>query len=234
VIFAFLALFIFFLKKYKKIIDTFIYHKIDEKSSFLTVVFLLFIMIAAYFILIELYLVFINKMYIQDSASIFLILLILGLFFGKLSKFFAASIMHRFPTDTAGNTIPQEEEKVQRLASRLDMLWKIYDRSPAFVLFIFLASIQFNIFSLKLEKFHFWYLGIILFVLLGALFAKHYIEESMHYQRIRELVYVLETAFIAKVLNNDNLPNPLKIEKFDYEISLNLDRKLKILEAKKE
>ena len=45
------------------------------------------------------------------------------------------------------------------------------------------------------------YLAIQTFILIGALFAKHRIEETLHYQRVREIVYVLETAFLARVFD---------------------------------
>jgi len=156
----------------------------------------------------------------------FVSFLILALVFGKLCKFHAASILHRYPITADGESLPQDGELVQRLADRIDTLWKIYDRTPAFVLFMLLVYLQFNYFDIHVDKLHSWYAGVVLFVLLGAMFAKHYIEESIHYQRVRELVYVLETAHIAKVLNYENLPDPLKIERLSYEVRLHSDNRL--------
>ena len=46
-------------------------------------------------------------------------------------------------------------------------------------------------------RFHTLYLGVVTFILIEALFSKRYVEKSIHYQRVRELVYVLETAYMA-------------------------------------
>ncbi|MEK6775887.1 MAG: hypothetical protein AABY87_03260 [bacterium] len=49
------------------------------------------------------------------------------------------------------------------------------------------------------------YLGFVCFILVGALYVKHRIEDSFHYQRVREIIYVLETAYLAKVLDSANI-----------------------------
>ena len=53
------------------------------------------------------------------------------------------------------------------------------------------------------------YLAVISFITLGALFAKHRVEETMHYQRVREIIYVLETGFLSDVLG-DQIPENIK------------------------
>ena len=56
-----------------------------------------------------------------------------------------------------------------------------------------------------------FYLILLIFILFGALFAKHRVEETIHYQRIREVYYVLETAHIADLTKDVNLVKHRKI-----------------------
>ena len=41
------------------------------------------------------------------------------------------------------------------------------------------------------------------FILIGAIFVKRRIEETIHYQRVREIIYVLETAFLGNLFKDE-------------------------------
>lgn len=47
-----------------------------------------------------------------------------------------------------------------------------------------------------------WYISTLLVIAFGCFYVKYKIEVSFHYQRVREIIYVLETANISKVIND--------------------------------
>jgi hypothetical protein len=67
-----------------------------------------------------------------------------------------------------------------------------------------------------------YYTGAVTFILIGVLFAKRYIEQTIHYQRVRELVYVLETAHVARVIEEEQ-PELDMTDKISYEVGLTLN-----------
>jgi hypothetical protein len=63
------------------------------------------------------------------------------------------------------------------------------------------------------------YLAVASFAFLSALWLKRHVEDRFHYQRVKEVVYVLETAFCLANSGHpeilENLPEPPKSEKKD-------------------
>ena len=117
---------------------------------------------------------------------------------------------------------PPQEKHARSAARRIDLRWQIHDHMPLFIFAGLFVSHFYEIFGIKQRPFIILYLGTVTFILIGALFAKRYIEQTIHYQRVRELVYVLETAHVAKVIGKKKLPDPLEIERFSYDIGLAL------------
>lgn len=111
-----------------------------------------------------------------------------------------------------GTQSGDEEEIARSAAKRIDYRWKVHDHM-ALVLFGCLFLVHFyEIFDPAPQPRIIIYLGGVCFILIGVLFAKRYVEQTIHYQRVRELVYVLETAHVAHVIQKIDLPNPLEAE----------------------
>ena len=120
-------------------------------------------------------------------------------------------------SDKSGNA---REAHARTAARQIDFRWKVHDHMPLAVWGLLFVIHYYGLFGTQQRDVLILYLGVVTFILIGALFSKRYIEESIHYQRVRELVYVLETAYMAKVLKNRKLPNPLKVERASYEVGL--------------
>ena len=140
------------------------------------------------------------------SLVIALALLSIGLLFRRV----AVNRIRSFPKDNTN------EKMATRRAKLIDQCWKLYDRWPVLIsvslLILLLLAVDEKSplrFSQSLTPI-LLYLAIHTFILIGALFAKHRIEETLHYQRVREIVYVLETAFLARVFDEKNLPDPFE------------------------
>jgi hypothetical protein len=113
-----------------------------------------------------------------------------------------------------------EEMRARSAAKRIDFRWQVHDHMPLLVFGSLFVFHYYKLFDTARRPFSILYLGVVTFILIGALFAKRYIEQTIHYQRVRELVYVLETAHVAQVLGKKQLPDPLEIEKVSYDIGL--------------
>ncbi len=110
---------------------------------------------------------------------------------------------------------PEDREKQYKSLSRvIRMGFKWYDRAPLFATIILLITSYLvwkkNLIEMQgLMPSIFVYTATILFFIIGILYIKHRIEKSFHYQRVREIIYVLETAYLGKVLReyqNTNIP----------------------------
>jgi hypothetical protein len=108
------------------------------------------------------------------------------------------------------NTDSYEKE----IAASAENIWKYHIRHDRFALFmmilIFVDSTWFfyrSIFTKHTDLFSpsIIYSTTIVFILIGILFLKHRIEDSFHYQRVREIIFVLETAHLGGVAENDDL-----------------------------
>lgn len=109
---------------------------------------------------------------------------------------------------TKRNLIDENNAKIK--AHKIDRLFVWYDRCPnisafaslfAYMSFLVLYSRTYG-YSTDIAFFAkaiFIYNVFHVFILLGAIFGKHRIEETIHYQRVREVFYVLETVFLSKL-----------------------------------
>jgi len=104
----------------------------------------------------------------------------------------------------------EDEKKAKIFCNRILFFHNVYDFAPL-VMYLFLLVnsmlllICGNSEDLRLFIKHTALYGILsIFLLIGAIFAKHRIEETIHYQRVREIVYVLETAFICGLISDTN------------------------------
>jgi len=111
--------------------------------------------------------------------------------------------------DQSGST-REIKSNLAVLPEKVRVSFQWYDRGPLFsiiclcVQLVFLIKINGAVqVQIGLELL-FAYCIICFVILLGSLFVKHRVEETYHYQRVREIIYVLETAFLAGVLD-DNL-----------------------------
>jgi hypothetical protein len=127
--------------------------------------------------------------------------------------------------ETPASIETDEEESPEEIyarteAKKVDFGWEVHDHMPLGIWGILFVSYYYGLFDTPRRDFMILYLGIVTFIMIGVLFSKRYIEQTIHYQRVRELVYVLETAYVAQVRGNRKLPNPLKFERVAYEIGL--------------
>lgn len=104
----------------------------------------------------------------------------------------------------------EDEKKARIFCSRILFFHNVYDFAPLFMyLFLLVNSMLLlicgNSEDLRLFiKYTACYGILSIFLLIGAIFSKHRIEETIHYQRVREIVYVLETAFICGLISDTN------------------------------
>jgi hypothetical protein len=107
------------------------------------------------------------------------------------------------------------KEHADLFSKKLRALWLANDRGPMFCSLFLLAAATLLLIvyssggqagnqTLYL-RYQIFYLILLIFILFGALFAKHRVEETIHYQRIREVFYVLETAYISDFTSEGNL-----------------------------
>jgi len=112
-----------------------------------------------------------------------------------------------------------KERQARTAAQRIDIRWKIHDHMTLIIFGCLFISHYYKVFYPTQRPFIIFYLGVTTFILIGVLFAKRYIEQTIHYQRVRELIYVLETAHVARVLKK-KLPDPLESNKISYDLGL--------------
>ncbi|MBC8434160.1 hypothetical protein [Desulfobacula sp.] len=140
------------------------------------------------------------------------IILMLGYYFGRKAK-------SEMDNNNFEEELPQKKSEVEKLAQRksqiINKYLKLHDRAP-FISSSFLVLSIYAIYYLVNQKMIecpgiiILYAAVISFLTIGALFAKHRIEETIHYQRVREILYVLETGYLARIFDDKNLPDPFK------------------------
>jgi hypothetical protein len=108
--------------------------------------------------------------------------------------------------------INSKENNANDYRSYILRCYNIYDLSPLMsfmLLFInsLLIFFSFNdISSTYLIRQIILYNTIVSFILIGTSFVKIKIEETIHYQRVREIIYVLETSFLSKQFEDSSQP----------------------------
>ena len=108
--------------------------------------------------------------------------------------------------------VNEAETEASEAATKIDRGYMVFDYCPIIsALWLVVGSqLLFGLYGhesglpLKLIC---WYLAIQIFVLMGVIFAKHRIEETVHYQRVREVFFVLETLHLTKLSDDKNLPD---------------------------
>jgi hypothetical protein len=108
------------------------------------------------------------------------------------------------------NEIDGIEEDLMKKAEIIHNGYLQFDRSPLFCALLLLIAILLMYFhgSTALHGYlspSSMYIITLFFIILGTLFMKHRIEDSFHYQRVREIIFVLETAHLACVLSEEHV-----------------------------
>ena len=166
-----------------------------------------YILTISYFVIALVIINFIYSSTFQEGVKPIIVCIIFGfLIIGIKYRKDAISEMKKYPVDST------EEKNASFTAKYIDNCWKMYDRVPFYCSSILVMCLSIIDIFCQPDKFNcpnfiVYYSSIIAFITMGALFAKHRIEETFHYQRVREILYVLETAFLAKILDDDNLPD---------------------------
>jgi hypothetical protein len=119
--------------------------------------------------------------------------------------------------------IDKKEEELKTKAENIHNGYLLYDRSPLLSAFLLLVAILLMYFHASSELHGYlppssMYIISLFFIVLGTLFMKHRIEDSFHYQRVREIIFVLESAYLACVLSDEDV-NKIRgdaIKSFQY------------------
>ncbi len=111
-------------------------------------------------------------------------------------------------------TKPNEEDinireaSANKVSKKILVFFNIYDFAPIATFFLLLTASLFmfycyyNCSSTFLLRILILYNALSIFILIGVVFVKRRIEETIHYQRVREIIYVLETAFLGDLYKN--------------------------------
>ena len=116
------------------------------------------------------------------------------------------------------NGIIKSEIDAKKCANKIDKCFRIHDRCPnfsavataianIFLLILYSRTPNFDYEVGYLIKAIFIYNIFHVFILFGALFGKHRTEETIHYQRVREVFYVLENVYLSKLYGDKYLPD---------------------------
>jgi hypothetical protein len=100
------------------------------------------------------------------------------------------------------------EASANKVSKKILVFFNIYDFAPIATFFLLLTASLFmfycyyNCSSTFLLRILILYNALSIFILIGVVFVKRRIEETIHYQRVREIIYVLETAFLGDLYKN--------------------------------
>ncbi len=108
------------------------------------------------------------------------------------------------------NNLPTDEDEIKKLTKQIGNNYKLFDMIPFIsslmcLIGVLLAHTEGSGMIQNNLMYSLIYSFLLVIIYLGVKFLKYRINDSFHYQRVREIIFVLETAHLACVLSDDDL-----------------------------